>query len=346
MADMDVVNIPTMIDMITHIGVGMHEPLMFWGQPGAGKSEGVHKAAKQHDADLCDIRLSQYDSVDLRGIPVPSDDLTVWHAPSTLPFKGNSRFNEDSGKPIFLFLDEINSAAPATAAVAYQLTNDRAVGEHKLMNNVVIVCAGNREGDRGVTNRMPTPLANRLVHAEIEIDVDAWCYWAQEKGLPAVGIAFMQFRRPLISTFDPEKKDKAFATPRSWEKALRFYASTMPAHVKQAGITGAVGAGPAAEFHAFVDVWQKMTPIADIMRDPNGTEVPREASLRYATAVAVSGAMDKVTADPLNTYLERMDPEFTVLAWHLAIKRAPEITMSNAFVNSFAKKYHAMFKAD
>jgi hypothetical protein len=188
---------------------------------------------------LCDIRLSQYDSVDLRGIPVPHAGMTVWHAPITLPFKGNAAFSEDD-VPIFLFLDEINSAAPSVAAVAYQLINDRSVGEHRLMDNVRVVAAGNREQDRGVTNRMPTPLANRFTHVEVDVDVNAWCWWAQEEGLPAEGIAFMQFRKNLLSTFDPAKPDKAFATPRSWEKALLYYADkSMPEHIKQAAMSGA-----------------------------------------------------------------------------------------------------------
>lgn len=34
-----------------------------------GKSEGIAQLAAENDAVLCDIRLSQYDSVDLRGFP-------------------------------------------------------------------------------------------------------------------------------------------------------------------------------------------------------------------------------------------------------------------------------------
>src|SRR5438309_854283 len=116
---MQVISIPDFKDVIAHVGVRHHEPVMAWGKPGVGKSDAVRQAAVDHDAQLVDIRLSQYDSVDLRGIPVPHAGMTVWHAPITIPFKGNASFTEDD-KPIFLFLDEINSAAPAVSAVAYQ----------------------------------------------------------------------------------------------------------------------------------------------------------------------------------------------------------------------------------
>ena len=341
---MQTISIPDLKDMITHVGVRQREPIMAWGMPGVGKSDAVRQAAKDHEAALVDIRLSQYDSVDLRGIPVPHAGMTVWHAPITLPFKGNSEFEKlPSDKPIFLFLDEINSAAPSVAAVAYQLINDRSVGEHQLLDNVVVVAAGNREQDRGVTNRMPTPLANRFTHVEIDVDVDAWCYWAQEAGLHAAGIAFMQFRKPLLCTFDPSKPDKAFATPRSWKKALTYYADAkMPDHVKQAAMSGAIGEGPAAEFWGFVDVWGKMPRMEEIEAKPDKVPVPDEAAMRYAVAVAVSGAMTPKTVPPFHIYLQRMDPEFAVLAWQLALRRDATVSATKEFIE-FSKKFRAIF---
>lgn len=356
---MQTISIPHMIDMIEHVCVRNREPAMFWGKPGVGKSEGVRAALARLLSNLgvtftgrlftangcdrlCDIRLSQYDSVDLRGIPVPNERHTVWHAPITLPFKGNPNFIEDN-IPIFLFLDEINSAAPSVAAVAYQLINDRSVGEHELLDNVVVIAAGNREQDRGVTNRMPTPLANRFTHAEIDVDVDAWCFWAQEAGLPAEGVAFMQFRKPLLCTFDPSKPDKAFATPRSWKKALQYFAdASMPDHTKSTAMAGAVGEGPAAEFWGFVDVWQKMPKMTDIVANPTTVPVPDEAAMRYAVAVAISGTMNVKNVGPLCIYLNRMDPEFGVLTWQLAMRRDVSISGTKECID-FAKKYREIF---
>lgn len=357
---MQVISIPDMVDMIEHVCVRNHEPGMFWGKPGVGKSDGVRAALIRILGPACtdikyfnfmgcrrlvDIRLSQYDSVDLRGIPVPHAGMTVWHAPITLPFKGNPNYIEDE-TPILLFLDEINSAAPSVAAVAYQLINDRAVGEHVLMDNVVVVAAGNRETDRGVTNRMPTPLANRFTHAEIDVDVDAWCFWAQGRGLASVGIAFMQFRKPLLCTFDPAKPDKAFATPRTWEKALTYYADPkMPENIKQIAMAGAVGPGPAAEFWGFVDVVSKIPSMQEIERNPDKIALPEgehAAQMRYAIAVAVSGHMTVKNVKPFSTYLGRLDPEFGVLAWQLALKRDASICGTPEFV-TFSKKYRSIF---
>lgn len=346
---MHTVNVPKMKALVKHVAIDQREPLMFWGKPGVGKSQGIAQAARENNAVHVDIRLSQYDSVDLRGIPAPVMDtgLTTWFAPSTLPFKGNPAFDKD--RLTFLMLDEINSATPAVAAVAYQLVNEKRVGEHELHENVVVIAAGNREGDRGVTNRMPTPLANRFTHAEVVEDVDATVEHFQSLGLPPIGAAFLLFRKPLLCTFDPSKADKAFATPRTWEKALRYFASeTMPRDIKEAAIAGAVGDGPAAEFGAFQDVWSKMTPIKTIIEKPDEVPVPKEAAMNYALAVAISGSMDKKTITPLSRFLGRMakseaaGPEFLTLAWQMATKRDKELYVTQEFVQ-FSKDYKAIW---
>lgn len=342
---MHTISIPELMLFVDNVAVKLREPVMIWGQPGVGKSEAIHQLAQKHDALMCDVRLSQYDSVDLRGIPDvdKATHLTVWNAPSTLPFKGNPRF-DDKVALIFLFLDEINSAQPSVAAVAYQLINDRRVGEHELMDNVVVIAAGNRDGDRGVTNRMPTPLANRFTHVEVGVSVDAWCEWATAKGLPAIGVAFLQFRKPLLSTFDPAKADKAFATPRTWYKALKYYSTAMPEQTRQAAMAGAVGDGPAAEFWGFVDVWQKMIPMSELIKNPLKVAIPEEAAMLYAVTVAVSGSMSMATIAPLHQFLLRLAPEFCVLAWQLALKRDTSLETSREFLD-FAKKYKAVFRS-
>ena len=42
----------------------------------------------------------------------------------------------------------------------------------------MIVAAGNREADKGVTYRMPAPLANRFIHLELAVNFDDWFQWS------------------------------------------------------------------------------------------------------------------------------------------------------------------------
>lgn len=335
-------NITKVQALLQAVAIDQQEPIMIWGQPGVGKSEVVRQLAEANNAEMVDIRLSQYDSVDLRGIPVPQDGFTVWHAPSTLPFVGNDAFPDD--RLVLLFLDEINAAAPSVAAVAYQLINDRRVGEHVLKPNVRILAAGNRESDRGVTNRMPTPLANRFTHVEVEVDAETWIEWALDNGIHPIFAAFFKFRPALITTFDPSKPDKAFATPRTWHKVTKYYAAGLPRDVMDAAIAGAVGMGPGAEFMSFSDIWRDMPDIDKIIKNPTKAALPEGVGMTYAVTVALSARMTLTNAEAVHTYLDRLAPEYVVCAWTLAANRNKALCTTDVFAYQYAKKYINLYR--
>jgi hypothetical protein len=341
---MHLINIPTAKQLILEIAIRINEPLMLVGQFGAGKTEGAAQAVAEAKAMLCDVRLGQYDTVDLKGSPWVDGKFTVWYPASTLPLVGNDRFPDD--QIIVLILDEITSCPPAVFGVAYQLINERRIGEHVLKPNVRIVAAGNRESDKGIVNRMPMPLANRMTWAEVGIDVDAWCEYAQSKGWPPIFIALLQFRKPLLCTYDPTKNEKVVATPRTWEKAIKYYVDPLLSkQLKIIGMAGSVGDGPAGEFWGFEKVWMDIVPTAEIIKNPMDVRLPKEGSLKYAQTVSVSGSMDVANIDALYSYIERYDtPEFLILAMQLACKRDSKLYATKAF-DRFSKKFKTVFQS-
>ncbi len=140
---------------------GHHTPVMLWGPPGIGKSQIIAQVAVRHAAPMIDIRLSQMEPTDLRGIPFRIENRVEWAVPSMLPDA------ERHGPYGILFLDEITSAPPSVSAAAYQLILDRRLGDYEVPPGWAIFAAGNRQGDRGVTYAMPAPLANRFSHFEV-----------------------------------------------------------------------------------------------------------------------------------------------------------------------------------
>ena len=144
-------------------------PTFIWGSPGVGKSSLVAQIALEKNMKFIDLRLSLLDPTDLRGIPffAKEEKKAVWAKPEFLP-------DTDCLDYGILFLDEINSAPPTIQAAAYQLILDRKIGEYTLPQNYSIIAAGNYETDRGVTYRMPTPLANRFVHLNFDLDFESW----------------------------------------------------------------------------------------------------------------------------------------------------------------------------
>jgi hypothetical protein len=191
-----------------------NRPLFLWGPPGIGKSEIVHQIGKTIDAHVIDIRLSLWDPTDIKGIPYFDSTINkmVWAPPSELPDEQMA----SQHKNVILFMDEMNSAAPAVQAAAYQLVLNRRVGTYKLPDNVLIVAAGNREADKGVTYRMPAPLANRFIHLEMKVDFDDWFEWATANRIHKDVAGFLQFSKKDLYDFDPKSNSRSFATPRSW----------------------------------------------------------------------------------------------------------------------------------
>lgn len=108
------------------------------GPPGVGKSQIVAQVGARHLAQVIDIRLSQMEPSDLRGLPFRVGDVVQWAVPALL---SDAQRHGPRGA---LFLDEITSAPPAVSAAAYQLILDRRLGDYRVPDGWVIIAAGNR----------------------------------------------------------------------------------------------------------------------------------------------------------------------------------------------------------
>ncbi len=257
---------------------GHHTPVMLWGPPGVGKSQIVAQVAERHEVPVIDIRLSQMEPSDLRGIPFRSDALVEWAVPSMLPDP------ERHGPAGLLFLDEITSAAPTVSAAAYQLILDRRLGDYRVPDGWAIFAAGNRQGDRGVTFSMPAPLANRFSHFEFEVNLDDWVAWAYSHGIDERVIAFLRFRPELLFDYDPAHNPVAFPSPRSWEfahRALRKFGDNPSVVV--GSLQACVGPAAGIELHAFVENLEHLPDLDAILRGEE-VPVPKPVDLQYAVA--------------------------------------------------------------
>jgi len=262
---------------------GHHTPVMLWGAPGVGKSQMVEQIANLHSVPLVDIRLSQMEPSDLRGIPFRVGEHVEWATPAMLPDL------ERHGPSGIMFLDEITSAPPSVSAAAYQLILDRRLGEYRVPQGWAIFAAGNRQGDRGVTYTMPAPLANRFSHFEVDVNLDDWVAWAYKFGIDERIIGFLRFRPELLFDFDPAHNPVAFPSPRSWEFAHRALQKFDGSREMLLGsLQACVGPAAGIELSAFVDNLDQLPDIDAILRGETVT-VPKEIDLQYAVASALVG---------------------------------------------------------
>jgi MoxR-like ATPase len=274
---------------------GHHTPVMLWGPPGVGKSQLVAQIAGRHGVAMIDIRLSQMEPSDLRGIPFRVGDLVEWAVPAMLPDAGRH------GPRGILFLDEITSAPPSVSAAAYQLILDRRLGEYRVPDGWAIFAAGNRQGDRGVTYAMPAPLANRFSHFDFDAHLDDWVAWAYGHGIDERLVGFLRFKPELLFDFDPAAHlggEMAFPSPRSWEfahRALQKFGDRPD--LLPGALAACVGRAAGVECAAYVASLDRL-PDLDAIVAGREAAVPEDVDLQYAVAAALVGRALRVKGRP------------------------------------------------
>jgi hypothetical protein len=303
-------------------------PIFLWGPPGIGKSDVVKQIGESLDAPVIDVRLSLWEPTDIKGIPY-FDSVTgtmKWAPPIELPSEEYARNHEH----IILFMDEMNSAAPAVQAAAYQLVLNRRVGTYKLPDNVLIVAAGNREADKGVTYRMPAPLANRFTHLEMAVDWDDWFSWAADNRIHKDVVGFLTFSKKDLYDFDPKSGSKAFATPRSWSFVSELLDDDEDEGVLADLTAGSIGEGLAIKFMAHRKVASKLPNPTDILKGKVKKMDSKEISAMYSLTVSLcyelKDACDKNAKDwndQVNCFfqfiMDNFETELVVMGTKLAL---------------------------
>jgi len=305
-------------------------PIFLWGPPGIGKSDIVHQIGESINAFVIDIRLSLWEPTDIKGIPYFDSNVgkMVWAPPVELPDEALA----SQHKYIILFLDEMNSAAPAVQAAAYQLILNRKVGTYRLPDNVMIVAAGNREADKGVTYRMPAPLANRFVHLEMEHNFADWFQWAVENKIHKDVVGFLQFSKNDLYDFKPATKSRSFATPRSWSFVSELLEDEIDSGTLTDLVSGAIGEGLAVKFMAHRKVASSMPDPTEILAGKVKEMKAKEISAMYSLTISLcyelkeaNDAGDKKFDEKVNNFLrftmDNFDTELVVMGIKLALSQ-------------------------
>lgn len=281
------------------------KPLFVWGPPGVGKSSIFEQICKAKNLLLIDVRLTQMEPTDLRGIPVPvskeileavtvmvnngtEDEKEItqermnekvevrWAIPGFLP-----QINSENGMwdgwhnghkydGFVLLLDELPNAAPSVQAGSYQLVLDGQLGEYTVPVNGVVFAAGNRETDKGGTYKMPLPLVNRFCHVEMEADFKEWQRIAIVAGYNEKVIGYLSAYEGKLFEFNPASADRGFPTPRSWEMVSDILNDEdtnpgTPRKVLNALIAGAVGSGVAVDFIVHCETSGRLPDAGEIL---------------------------------------------------------------------------------
>ena len=310
-------------------------PVMLWGPPGIGKSSIIHQISEELTRTVVDLRLAQLEPTDLRGVPMPNRETgrAEWYLPAFWPeraLKDTTRTVVDAeGKettvpvkagdclvgPGIIFLDEIEKAPVSVKNASLQLVLDRMVGSYKLPNDWAIVCAGNREEDGAFSQPLGSALANRMIHLEIEPDVEVWASWARDKEVEEDIIGFLHFKMDLLYK---QTEEYAFPTPRSWVIVSNLIKSAKTHKDQKELLAAAVGRGAAQEYVTWANVYKNVNPeevFEGKMPDFSG----QEQSFKYAVALSVAFHLRKrkngikKSEEHVANFLGMLSPELRVV---------------------------------
>lgn len=306
--------------------------------PGIGKSAITHQLAEELHLQVIDHRLSTSEPTDMSGLPRFDDKGRAYFAPfaELFPLEGDPI---PAGKDGWLlFLDEFTSASKQVQAACYKLILDRMVGQHKLHPNVVIVCAGNLDTDRAITNALGTAMQSRLVHIELELDHDIWMYdVAIKQNYDSRIIAFLSQNPSMLWDFRPDHDERTFCCPRTWEFMNRLVKGQEIHDDDAALFAGTITAGTAVNFVQFTKIYASMITLPQIIADPRGCNLPTDNSTRWAV---ISHMMEKVTDknfDDLATYANRFQLNFKILFYRSVMYRHPDMRQNPTFISACAE---------
>lgn len=280
------------------IAVQAKLPVLLWGSPGVGKSSFIQSLGRALGWPVEVVISSIREPSDFSGLPVLSEGGVRFEPPAW------AKRLAQAGRGL-LFLDEISTAPPAVQAALLRVVLDRVVGDLQLPEEVAVVAAANPPDQAAGGWDLTPPLANRFIHLQWKVDVEAWVT-GMTAGWPEPEIIKLPERwqenipqaRSLVASFikarphlliqvpkDEDQAGKAWPSPRSWEMAAVCYAAAQTANVEKDIIaelvTGCVGEGPGLEFLTWVEEMDLPDP-EELLKQPENFQLPKRGDRAFA----------------------------------------------------------------
>ena len=212
--------------------------IMLTGRHGIGKSQILTKYFETQGMPVKTLFLGQMsDPGDLLGLPTKDEATgkTAFMPPYWFPI---------DGKPIVLFLDELNRARPEILQTVMDLVLNRKLAGRPLPEGSRIISACN-DGDEYQLTDLDPALVSRFNIYTFRPTVEDWLLWAEKEGLDKRITQFISANPELLDRSSDTKEEQGLEKDpdrRAWEKVARLMErvpNPMPVHQKiVAGIVG------------------------------------------------------------------------------------------------------------
>lgn len=281
-----------------------------WNEIPLDKKLEVYKNAEKYFVFL-DIRLSEFDSSDIKGLPElqSSDKLNGWLS-WRVPFFAKLLENPKSDG--VLFFDEINLAPPLVQSSCYKIIHDRIINDGRVGEDWLIMGAGNTDDDRAYIHDVAPPLQDRA--GQVKLLIPTTQKWIDEyaipRGINSLIIGFLSFKTGSLYRVDFNDKQK-FTTPRGYERISKLIEKN-PIGKGYAKLDlmakSAIGEGIAQEFVAFCKINEQIK-LPEIIANPKKLKDIKEINVKWFinTALAEQYKDKKVKFEKVVEFSRVMD---------------------------------------
>lgn len=187
---------------------------MLMGNHGLGKSDCVREAAAELRVPCVDIRLSQCDVGDLKGMPFNVRGRTYFAPPDFFPLREQDakELSDFTGQEVtagapagYLLLDEINRANREVQQAAFEIVLDHRLNQRHLPDEWRVVAAINEDDDLYNVIELDPAFLDRFFVIKFRPTQKEWFLWAKSDKAnihPAI-YEFLQKHNDFI---DPTKE--------------------------------------------------------------------------------------------------------------------------------------------
>jgi hypothetical protein len=177
---------------------------------GVGKSSVVKQVAKEMGVGFYDVRLSQCEVGDIKGLPFLSE------AKKRTEFLKPYWWPRDPDSKGILFFDELNRATKDVLQAVFEICLDRRLDGEDLPKGWRVVAAINATDDYDVVELDPA-LLDRWFYIDFDPNAKEWIKWAIESDIHPSIIEFISQNEELL---DPPvghlEAGKVYQSRRSW----------------------------------------------------------------------------------------------------------------------------------
>ena len=332
-------------------------PVQVASSPGAGKSESIDQTidylSERDDFEwgCSKVFIAGLSPVDMYGFMTPGvrryhDWQGKEHEAKVSEFNLPPYMISVDGRPMNAFrrgivvFEEWDKGDPDTKKASAEPILKGGFGQNRLHAGISRIVLVNRAEDRSGTTKNFDFIINRRAELEFHATMQGWLDWAQTENIHPVFTSFADKWAQLVFTNQVPEKQGPFCTPRSLvmlEKVMKQrldpQGNLVLDDITMHNVNGLIGTTAGAQLIAWLNVKTHTPDWADIIRDPEGVEVPERADACLMSIYECAHKVDMKTIRPAIRYMRRLPKEFAMSFAQASIKRLPMLIADKSMMD-------------